>query len=115
MRGLSAQELLTIWEVGLQAHPVDRAIIILETVLPDTPRDSLLALSIGRRDARLLTVREATFGSQHAGFAECPACKERLEFAFNVADIRVLPETWDAINPTSTEQVHEVSVKGFHM
>jgi hypothetical protein len=110
MRGLSAQELLYTWEVALRAHSVERAITILEMVLPEVPRDELLALSVGQRDARLLSIREATFGSELAGFAVCPACQERLEFAFNINDIRVLQE-----NLISTEQVQEVSIEGYHL
>src|SRR6266566_2064630 len=110
MRGLSAQELLYTWEVALRAHSVERAITILEMALPEVPRDELLALSVGQRDARLLSIREATFGSRLDGFAECPACQERLEFAFNVSDIRVLPE-----NRTSAKQVQEVSIEGYSL
>src|SRR6266702_2021882 len=98
MRGLLAQELLYIWERGLQQHPVDRALTILAMALPEMPRDELLALSVGQRDTHLLAVREATFGSQLAGFAECPACQERLEFVFDVADIRAAPEVEDLTN-----------------
>jgi len=110
MRGLSAQELLYTWEVALRAHSVERAITILEMALPEVPRDELLALSVGQRDARLLSIREATFGSRLDGFAECPACQERLEFAFNISDIRVLLE-----NRTSAKQVQEVSIEGYSL
>jgi hypothetical protein len=95
MRGLFAQELLNIWEMGLQQHPVDRALTILAMALPEVPLDELLALSAGQRDAHLLAAREQTFGSQLAGFAECPDCQERLEFVFDVADIRAMPQIED--------------------
>jgi hypothetical protein len=48
----------------------------------------LAALSIGRRDACLLTLRELTFGPRLDGFAECQQCRERLEFTVDVADLR---------------------------
>src|SRR6266699_2570876 len=95
MHGLSAQELLLIWEVGLRQHPVDRALTILALALPKAPRAELLALSVGQRDAHLLAVREGTFGAQLAGFAECSACQERLEFMLDVADIRAMPQIED--------------------
>jgi len=110
MRGLSAQELLYTWEVALRAHSVERAITILEMAFPEVSRDELIALSVGQRDARLLAIREAIFGSHMAGFAVCPACQERLEFAFDVSDIRVLPENW-----APPEQVQEVSIEGFNL
>src|SRR6266487_6540595 len=104
MHGLSARELLYVWEVALQQHSVDRAVTILAMALPEMLRDELLTLSVGGRDAHLLTVRERTFGSQLAGFAECPACQKQLEFAFNMADIRAVPQTEGAINRTSTHE-----------
>jgi len=143
MRGLLVQELLYIWDVALRQHPVDRALTILAISLPEMPRDELLALSIGQRDTHLLAVRERTFGSQLAGFAECPDCQERLEFVFDVADIRAMPQIEDgtggatkdvtegAINraPTDllpdyfvgeqyqapTNQVYEVTIEGYDL
>jgi uncharacterized protein (UPF0212 family) len=133
MRGLFAQELLYIWEVALPQHPVDRALTILATALPEMPWDELLALSAGQRDIHLLAVRERTFGSQLAGFAECPDCQERLEFVFDVADIRAMPQIEDgtggatkevtevedgtgaAINRTPTQDVYEVKIEGYDL
>ena len=51
----------------------------------------LSKLSIGQRDALLLTLRERTFGSQLVSLAVCPSCGERLELNFHVGDIRVTP------------------------
>ena len=123
MHGLSAQELLLIWEVGLRQHPVDRALTILALALPEAPRDELLALSVGQRDAHLLAVRERTFGAQLAGFAECSACQERLEFAFNVADMYSVPETEHGTRGTQesvgaarrdvTSRVYELTIEGY--
>ena len=127
MRGLLAQELLYIWEMGLQQNPVDRALTILAMALPEVPRDELLAFSTGQRDTHLLAVRERTFGSQLAGFAECPDCQERLEFVFDVADIRAMPQIEDgtggatkdvtegAINRVSTQGVYEVTIEGYDL
>lgn len=106
MHGLSAQELLLIWEVGLRQHPVDRALSILALALPQAPRDELLALSVGQRDAHLLAVREGTFGSQLAGFAECLTCQEHLEFMLDTADIRVAPDS------ESGDRVQQVTIAG---
>ena len=70
---------------------MDRALIILAAALPELPRDVLVSLSVGQRDARLLDVRKWTFGSHLASFNECEKCQERLEFEFDVDDIRVTP------------------------
>jgi hypothetical protein len=91
-RPLSAQEMLVIWERGLYQHPVERALTMLSVALPEFAPDALLALTIGQRDAYLLTLHEITFGARLESVVECPACQERLEFTLNVADIRAAPE-----------------------
>jgi len=90
MRALSASELLGVWERGLAQQPVQRALTLLSAACQETPPDVLAKLSIGQRDACLLTLREWLFGSQLVSLALCPHCGERLELTFNVADIRVV-------------------------
>lgn len=89
MRALSARELLEVWERGLAAPPVERALLLLAAACPDTPVEALARESVGGRDARLLRLREETFGLRLSSLADCPACGERLETAFEVTDIRV--------------------------
>lgn len=91
MRSLSASELLNVWEWGRTQPPWSRALRLLATACPETPIDVLGKLSIGQRDALLLTLREWSFGSKLVSLAVCPSCGERLELNFNVADIRVAP------------------------
>lgn len=86
MRALSDQEVLSIWETGLAQHPVDRALTILATALPETDRGRLAAMSIGRRNGYLMQVREAGFGAGVSGVAECPGCGGLLEWALD--DVR---------------------------
>lgn len=59
-------------------HPLDRALTILSAAFPATRREALATLSIGRRDSRLLRLRELTFGPRLNGYAECSRCRERL-------------------------------------
>ncbi|HSG38833.1 MAG TPA: phage baseplate protein [Thermoanaerobaculia bacterium] len=89
MRPLSAQELLDAWERGLGEPPVRRALILLAAACPEAAFEDLARESVGRRDARLLTLREWTFGPRLVSLASCPLCAERLETAFDVAEIRV--------------------------
>ncbi|MGH7495331.1 MAG: phage baseplate protein [bacterium] len=77
--------------------PVQRALLLLAAACPEASAEALAQLSIGRRDARLLTLREWTFGSQLLSLAACPKCSERLELSFNVADIRVERESEPAV------------------
>jgi hypothetical protein len=92
MRPLSVTELLDVWDHGQAQPPVQRALILLAAACPDTHTDALATLSIGRRDAHLLTLREWTFGRHMVGTATCPSCGERLELALDVETIRMASE-----------------------
>ncbi len=87
MRALSAAELLDVWERGQGQLLPQQALLLLSAASPDIPADRLGELSIGQRDARLLTLREWTFGSQWVSLAACPACHEQLERTLTTADI----------------------------
>jgi hypothetical protein len=108
MRTLSAHDLLRIWEVGEDQHPLDRALTILATACPDLTWDDLAALSIGERDARLLAIRERTYGPRLEGFVECPRCSESLEFDVRVADLR-------ATEPAAGERALELASDGIEL
>lgn len=88
MRGLSAGELLAVWERGQGLPPEDQALLLLAAA-SSTSLDALAALSIGQRDAWLLTLREWTFGAWLACVATCARCRERLELEFSAADLRL--------------------------
>lgn len=88
MNALSASEVLTAWEHGLHARPVQRAMQLLSLRFPGQPVDDLAKLSIGRRDAALLDLRLATFGNQVSGKVVCPKCGERLELALDINELR---------------------------
>lgn len=101
MTGLSSTAILRAWELGLERGPHERALILLETGNPELTREDLLRSSIGQRDARLLDLREQTFGPVLEAYAECPACRVRLEFSLATADIRVTsaaPPTDEALD-----------------
>lgn len=93
MRPLFAPDILKVWEQGQSEHRLDKALILLHAIFPAITRDKLAQLSIGQRDAYLLTLRELTFGSKLNCFAECPECKESLEFVIKTTDMRLLSES----------------------
>jgi hypothetical protein len=95
MRPLSAVELLDVWEEGYARSPIRRALLLLTAACPGTPPERLAQLSIGQRDARLLRLREWTFGPQLDCLLACPGCGEQLELSFQVADIGVTGEEDD--------------------
>jgi hypothetical protein len=85
---LTASALLGAWERGLAQSPVNRALGLLAIAAPDEPRDALAKLSIGRRDRRLLELREAIFGSQMSGLATCAGCGRQVELRFASENLR---------------------------
>lgn len=54
MRSLSDLDMVRVWEWGEARHPVDRALGLLRTALPEWSADDLAALPLGRRDGLLL-------------------------------------------------------------
>lgn len=101
MRSLSALELFNIWEWGYNQPSWSKAIRLLTAACPEASVDILSIISIGQRDAMLLTLREWTFGSQMASQATCPNCGEPLELNFNVADVRMAPSQFEAVEKYS--------------
>jgi hypothetical protein len=70
-----------------------QAVMLLATASPDKPREDLEKLSIGRRDAQLLTLREVLFGSRLTGLTPCPQCGRQLELGFEATELRVDGQT----------------------
>lgn len=85
---LTDNDVLSIRESGQKQSSVERALMILSVAYPDMTRAQLAALSIGERDARLLAVRERTFGATLDVFTCCPKCQQALEFSLATANLR---------------------------
>jgi hypothetical protein len=92
MRRLSDSELLEAWERGQGKTPVRRALVLLSAACPESQAESLAELSVGQRDALLLTLREWTFGPRMTGLTSCTRCGEQLEFDCEAAQLRVSSE-----------------------
>jgi hypothetical protein len=60
---------------------------MLAVACPEIEPEELAALTIGQRDARLLILRERTFGAALNCAARCPQCAERLDFALTVPEL----------------------------
>ncbi len=94
MRCLSTAELLTIWERGVPLLSIERALLLLNSAYSELSAAEISDLSIGQRDALILTLRERTFGSQFTSVISCPRCNTMLDLQFSVADVRAdLPTT----------------------
>jgi hypothetical protein len=112
MRPLSVRELLDVWERGLVQSGLERALLLLAAGTGEGA-DVLAQLSLGQRDARLLTLRELTFGPQLLSVSACPACGERMEATFNVADLRALAES--EAPDRETPEVFQLQVNGYEI
>src|SRR5262245_46669045 len=88
MRALTAAEMFAVWDLGQPLDAPSRALALLAAACPEASPGALEALSVGERDRRLLTLREWFFGPRLVSLAECPACGERVESSFFVADVR---------------------------
>jgi hypothetical protein len=88
MRTVSAAELVSAWERTLGRSPIDQALVLLSLDSPGDAPEGLAELSVGERDARLLSLRERLFGSRLTGVTICPQCGQRLELTFEVDDLR---------------------------
>ena len=82
-----AGDLLRVWEAGLCADPVRRALLLLRVAQPHVPATALESAPIGERDRGLLRLREELFGRQLHTVSHCPECNERLEASFLTTDL----------------------------
>ena len=89
MKPIGAEDLLNAWERGLNQPLLQKALVLLTAAFPETDTDTLLKLSIGQRDLRLLKLRESLFGRQLCNTALCPQCDERVEWENSIAEFLV--------------------------
>lgn len=96
MKALEPAELLRIWERGAGAAPAWAVLPLLAAACPELAPPELRQMTIGERDALLLTQREWMFGPQLEAVATCPHCEECLEFSLTVDKLRTGPALADA-------------------
>jgi hypothetical protein len=96
MRAFSMAGMLAAWEDGATKTPSQRALGLLAVVFPETSREQLAELSIGQRDAMLLTLREQLFGQQVTAVVACPGCGERLDLTVDIRELRASPREAEA-------------------
>jgi hypothetical protein len=101
MSALNAEVLLRVWEEGRSRQPVERVLTLLATAWPDSSLQEWNRASIGQRDACLLALRDALFGTALETATRCPRCGERIESSFHTHQIVVaapaLPAARDAL------------------
>ena len=107
MRPPSLADLLDAWERGFHQPPSRQAMVLLEAAAPDQAPGALAGMSIGERDAWLLSLRESHFGPRVTGIVTCQACQEQIEVDFDIRQVRTSP-------PASTEPL-SVSESGYQV
>ncbi len=108
---LSAAELLNAWEQARALSPTDGALSLLALAEPEKTREQLAQLSIGRRDAGLLKLRERIFGSRMTARSNCPACGQPMEMSFTVAEVQAAPAPATAEPFTANFGAHEIKFR----
>lgn len=87
MRVPSAAQLLEAWEGALSQPPAQRALSLLAVAEPELTHEALAALPLGRRDARLLRLRDYLFGGPLQLVVPCPHCAQLIESQLGTADL----------------------------
>lgn len=106
---VTASELLSTWEQGLDRPMFERALLLLEAASGQS-MDSLATLSIGQRDLKLLELREVLFGRSVPCIVTCPSCAERLELNLDSDALHVSGKTSD-VQPEYTLEIEGFILK----
>jgi hypothetical protein len=113
MRRLSEAEILAVWELGQGRDSRRQALAPLAVAAgpgADSPPAALPlgALPLGRRDRRLLQLRQATLGEYLSAAASCPRCGASSDFEVAVSDLLAAghPDPTSAIGAAGDPQGH---------
>lgn len=85
---LMPAQILEMWESGVALHPLDRALLLLRWMRPNMMLSELANIPLGQRDQMLLALRSELFGRVLPCYADCPACRTRLEFTLDAEAFR---------------------------
>lgn len=109
MRGLSAADVVRVWERGAGQHPIDRALTILAAADPGNGRAALGDLPLGERNRRLFAVREHTFGDDLTALTTCGRCGERIELRLPEPEVGEAQDTVPASVPNPPADVRKLT------
>ena len=98
--------LLQVWEQAAAASTWTRPLRLLAA--SDCDFEDAAALPLGNRDARLLQLQTALFGAELTFLADCPKCKQRLEWAVNSSEFQCSENA-------SADSEHSVQVNEFNL
>ena len=87
----TAALIVQAYEDGRDRHPLDRALLLLSAAAPEAKWEELASLPVGRRDARLLELRERLFGRRLRFSSRCPSCDEKVEAEIDARSLHQEP------------------------
>ena len=102
-------QLLQVWERGGDPSAAARGLLLLGCSCDEYSAETQAALPLGRRDARLLELRERLFGAAIDAVAACPQCAATVEATFRCDDL-LLPDPGVAA-PTLEHAAHGMRVQ----
>lgn len=91
MKPLSATEVLQVWEETYGEPVLEKCTLLLGKACSSSHPDQITQLSIGERDARLLQLREWTFGYTLKNQINCPNCNETIEWEADSRELHLQP------------------------
>ena len=77
--------ILTLWERGAAAAPIERALLLAGEARPDLGVQQCWALPLGQRDQAIAVLRTRLFGPAAELSSRCPHCGTEMEVV--VADV----------------------------
>lgn len=105
MRVPDAGDIVRIWEEGVRASRTQRSVSLLAAAFPDHGPADLIDISVGRRDAWLIVLRQMLLGNKASGQAVCPQCAEKVVFDFDVSAFRLEDD----------KEGHHLSIDGYEI
>lgn len=112
VQALSASAMLELWEQGAARDPLDQALLFLRHACPTQSFDALCEWTIGQRDACVLELRQQTLGDRIEAYAECPACRNGLEFELSCTALLASASDSDAIWTTVEQDGRSWELRG---
>jgi len=92
MKGLDAAEILEVWEHGAGRPQWQQALLLASRAArPLTPAEAA-RLEIGERDRLILGLREKTLKQPLRAVAQCPSCKQAVEFSIPAGELGADPD-----------------------
>jgi hypothetical protein len=108
--GLTAGQILALWERSAGLHPIDRAVETIASACPDRDVDAIRRLPLGERDSALLAIRRATIGDRLEARGACLTCGMGVELTLSCTQLLAghvpAPNNW-----TLTEDGYRVRLR----